>query len=133
MHHSSIPLNGSFQLANGVPSPRVDASRVCLITGPKRGGGGVGGTPYNNLYGEAPPEMGTYFGLQVYERVGISLVEVYERVEKSVSSVGKKVQKSYQIHFMHGCGKSRENNVFYFLFSYLKTVHLGMQRSKQGM
>ena len=133
MHHSSIPLNGSFQLANGVPSPRVDASRVCLITGPKRGGRWVGGTPYNNLYGEAPPEMGTYFGLQVYERVGISLVEVYERVEKSVSSVGKKVQKSYQIHFMHGCGKSRENNVFYFLFSYLKTVHLGMQRSKQGM
>ena len=130
MHHSSIPLNGSFQLANGVPSPTVDASRVCLITGPKRGGGG---TPYNNLYGEAPPEMGTFFGLQVYERVGISLVEVYERVEKSVSSVGKKVQKSYQIHFMHGCGKSRENNVFYFLFSYLKTVHLGMQRSKQGM
>ena len=46
--------------------------------------------------------MGTFFGLQVYERVGISLVEVYERVEKSVSSVGKKVQKSYQIHFMHG-------------------------------
>ena len=42
MHHSSIPLNGSFQLANGVPSPRVDASRVCLITGPKRGGGGGG-------------------------------------------------------------------------------------------
>ena len=103
MHHSSIPLNGSFQLANGVPSPRMDASLVCLITGPKRGGGGgVGGTPYNNLYGEAPPEMGTFFGLQVYERVGISLVEVYERVEKSVSSVGKKVQKSYQIHFMHG-------------------------------
>ena len=135
MHHSSIPLNGSFQLANGVLSPRVDASRVCLITDPKRGGGGggVGGTPYNNLYGKAPPEMGTFFGLQVYERVGISLVEVYERVEKSVSSVGKKVQKSYQIHFMHGCGKSRENNVFYFLFSYLKTVHLGMQRSKQGM
>ena len=95
MHHSSIPLNGSFQLANGVLSPRVDASRVCLITGPKRRGGGVGGTPYNNLYGKAPPEMGTFFGLQVYERVGISLVEVYERVEKSVSSVGKKVQKSY--------------------------------------
>ena len=112
MHHSSITLNGSFQLANGVPSPRVDASRDCLITGPKRGGGGVGGTPYNNLYGEAPPEMGTFFGLQVYERVGISLVEVYERVEKSVSSVGKKVQKSYQMHFMHGCGKSRENSVF---------------------
>ena len=32
----------------------------------------------------APPERGTLFGLQVYERVGISLVQVYERVGKSV-------------------------------------------------
>ena len=40
-----------------------------------------GGTPYNGLYGEAPPEMGTFLRLQVqgYERVGNSLVEVYER------------------------------------------------------
>ena len=30
-----------------------------------------GGTPYNGLYGEAPPERGTFFRLQVYERVGI--------------------------------------------------------------
>ena len=36
--------------------------------------------PYDGLYGEAPPERGTYFRLQVYERVGILLVEVYERV-----------------------------------------------------
>ena len=36
------------------------------------------------LYGEAPPERGTFFRLQVYERVGISLLEVYERVGKSV-------------------------------------------------
>jgi len=43
-----------------------------------------GGTPYNGLYGEAPPERGTFFRLQVYERVGISRVEVYERVGKSV-------------------------------------------------
>ena len=26
---------------------------------------------YNGLYGEAPPEMGTFFRLQVYKRVGI--------------------------------------------------------------
>ena len=26
------------------------------------------GTPYNGLYGEAPPERGTFFRLQVYER-----------------------------------------------------------------
>ena len=44
---------------------------------------GGGGTPYNGLYGEAPPERGTFFRLQVYERVGISQVEVYKRVGKS--------------------------------------------------
>ena len=33
--------------------------------------GGGGGIPYNGLYGEAPPERGTFFRLQVYERVGI--------------------------------------------------------------
>ena len=34
-----------------------------------RGGGGRG-TPYNGLYGEAPPERGTFFMLQVYDGVG---------------------------------------------------------------
>ena len=41
-----------------------------------------GGVPYNGLYGEAPPERGTFFRLQVYKR--ISQVEVYKRVGKSV-------------------------------------------------
>ena len=41
---------------------------------------GVLNTPYNGLYGEAPPETGTFFSLQVYERVGISLFEVSERL-----------------------------------------------------
>ena len=47
---------------------------------------GEGGTvaSYNGLYREAPPERGTFFMLQVYERVGISPLEVYERVGKSV-------------------------------------------------
>ena len=43
-----------------------------------------GGTPYNGLYVEALPERGTFFMLQVYERVGVSQVEVYKRVGKSV-------------------------------------------------
>ena len=47
--------------------------------------GGGGGTPYNGLCGKAPPERGTLFTLQVYERVGISRVEVYERVGKSLN------------------------------------------------
>ena len=42
-----------------------------------------GGTPYNGLYGEAPPERGTFFRLQVYKRVGFSQVEVFKRVGKS--------------------------------------------------
>ena len=39
-------------------------------------GGGAGGSPFSGLYGEALPEMVTFFKPQVYERVGISLVEV---------------------------------------------------------
>ena len=33
-------------------------------------------TLYNGLYGDTPPEMGYFFRRQVYERVGILLVEV---------------------------------------------------------
>ena len=47
-------------------------------------GGGGGGTPYNGLYGEAPPGKGTFFRPQVYERVGISQNEVYKRVTELV-------------------------------------------------
>ena len=35
-----------------------------------------GGTPCDGLYGEAPPERSTFFRPQVYERVGILLVDV---------------------------------------------------------
>ena len=41
---------------------------------------GGGGTPYNGLYGEAPPGKGTFFRPQIYERVGISQNEVHKRV-----------------------------------------------------
>ena len=40
------------------------------------GGGGGGGTPYNGLYGEAPPERGTLFRLEVHKRVRIARAEV---------------------------------------------------------
>ena len=53
----------------------------------------AGGTPYDGLYGEAPPERGIFFGPQVYRRVGISLVEVYKRVGKSVIWVCERAQK----------------------------------------
>ena len=53
----------------------------CTAEGkPPRGGG----TPYNGPYGEAPPERGIFFMLQVYKRVRISQNEVYKRVGKSV-------------------------------------------------
>ena len=38
-----------------------------------------GDTLYNGLYGEAPPERGSFFRLQIYERVGIPFVEVYRQ------------------------------------------------------
>ena len=58
--------------ASGKPSPaRKPAPR------------GGGGTPYNGLYREAPPERDTFFRLDVCERVGISRVQVWERVGKT--------------------------------------------------
>ena len=39
-------------------------------------------TPYNDLYGEASPERGTFFRLQIYKRLRIPHVEVYKRVGK---------------------------------------------------
>ena len=41
----------------------------------------------------------------MYERVGISLLEVYERVGKTVISVGKKAQEGLT-DALHGCEKS---------------------------
>ena len=51
--------------------------------GKGEGNSGVG-SPYDGLYGEAAPERGIFFRLQVYERVGILVTEVYKRVGKSV-------------------------------------------------
>ena len=53
-----------------------------------------GGTPYNGLYGEAPSETGTFIKLQVYERLGILLIELYERVGKYVIWVCERAQKA---------------------------------------
>ena len=56
-------------------------------------GGGGGVTAYDGPYGEAPPERGIFFRLQVYERVGISLVELCKRGGKSVIWVCERAQK----------------------------------------
>ena len=68
-----------------------------------------GDTPFNGLNREAAHERGTFFRLEVYEkvgifffflRVGILLVEVYERVGKSVIWVCERVQRAEQVNFM---------------------------------
>ena len=47
-----------------------------------------GGSSHNDLHGEAPSERGFFFRLQVYKRVGVSLVELYKRIRKSVIKRG---------------------------------------------
>ena len=64
-----------------------------MSKGAGNSGVGGGGTTYDGLYREAPPERGIFFRLQVYERVGILLVEVYKRVGKSVIWVCEGAQK----------------------------------------
>ena len=59
-----------------------------------------GGAPYNGLYGEAPHERGTFLSHQVYERVGILLIEVYNMVGKSVIWVCERAQRAKQMNFM---------------------------------
>ena len=83
------------------------------------GGKGGGGTPYDGLYGEAPPERGIFYRLQVYERVGISLVEVYKRVGKKICHLGLwKGPKGLTDEF-YGFIKSRKRSIF-VIDSYLK-------------
>lgn len=59
-------------------SPRANGLHYVLSTTDFQRGGrlnselSLGGTPYNGIYGEAPPEMSTFFRFPVYERVGIS-------------------------------------------------------------
>ena len=68
-------------------------------------GGGV--SLYNGLYGKDPPERAPFLGLQMYERVGISLVEVYEMAGKSVISVCRKAKRANKC--ISWPWKSREN------------------------
>ena len=53
----------------------------------------MGDTSFDGLYREALPEWGSFFRLQVYERVGITLAELCERVGKSVIVVCERTHK----------------------------------------
>ena len=58
-------------------------------------------TSYNGPYGEAPPvERGTFFRLQVFERVVILIDEENVRERKSVIWVCEKAQRAEQVNFM---------------------------------
>ena len=57
----------------------------------------------------------TFFRLQVYEKVGVSLFEIRERERKSVISVGKKAQKGYQMHHIH----ERDEKRFWFCILFM--------------
>ena len=79
---------------NIVLAPRNRTHNIIkLLCSAARGGPGDGGTPYDGLYWEALPERGTFFRLQVYERVWSLLVDVCKKVGKSVMSVCKRAQK----------------------------------------
>ena len=106
----------------------------CMPTPPPPGGGEV--TPYNGLYGEAPPQRVTFFSLQVNEMLGISLVEVYECVGKYVISSVKRLKRANRCILRQW--KSWENVlVLWFIHDMLKTMHLqllkGMQSSILGV
>ena len=96
---------------------------------------GGGGTPYNGLYGETPPEKSTLFRLQVYERVEILQVEVYERIGKSVISICKVQMVNRSWHFMavkktrKGCDLVCIHNL---KIKYLQQLK-GIQSSKVGI
>ena len=64
----------------------------------------LGHTPYNDLYEEVPPDGGG----PVRGRVRISLIEIYERVGKSVISVSKESQKSNR-YILSAAKKSRNH------------------------
>ena len=94
--------------------------------------GGGGATPYNGLYGEAPPERGTFYRFQVSERVGVSLVNGYEREGAVISVCEKDLKRPVDAFY----GFKRDKKTFWFN-AFKKTVHLlqlkEMQYSERSM
>ena len=63
------------------------------------------------MYGEAPPEKGTFFRLQVSERVEISLVQADERAGSLSFWSAKRFKKSQQMRLV-AVKKSRKRSGF---------------------
>ena len=51
------------------------------------------GNPYDGPYGKDPPERGIFSMLQVYERVGVSMIEVCNLLHTALHAVWEKDQK----------------------------------------
>ena len=63
---------------------------------------------------------GYHFRLQVYERVGISLVEVYDKIGKTVISVGKRAQKGLTDALHAWLWKELSKPSCFVIYSYFK-------------
>ena len=59
-----------------------------------------GDTPYNGLYGEAPPERGIFLRLQVYERVPFHILQLVKSLGTSVTWSVKWPKKATEGSFM---------------------------------
>ena len=82
------------------------------------------------LYREVVPERGTFLGLQVCERVGVSLVEIYERVAK-ICHFSREGQKALTDVFC-GYEKVKKTSWFCDLFiDTLKTIHFQQLKGLQ--
>ena len=100
----SWKLNGDIWIMYCHCKPNANSSQLNVAAE------SLGGIPYNGLYGEAAPERGIFFRLQVYERVGNLLGEVHKRVEESAIWVSEKAQKANRwILWLY---KSRKRSIF---------------------
>ena len=85
------------------------------------------GTPYNGLYGEALPERGSFFRLEVYKRVGISRVEVQKRVGKTVKYLEQTHLAADSPNLFKGLLKSKSQGMQCFNCRYVKGVPFSME------
>ena len=115
----------TLSLLDWVP---VDLVIVCPRPPPGPGGEV---TPYNGLYGEAPPQRVSFFSFQVNEMLASSLVEVYECVGKLAISSVKRLKRANRCILRQW--KSWGNVlVLWFIHDILKKVHLQLLRGMQS-
>ena len=89
---------------------------------PSLPGGGGGGAPYNFICGKAPTERGTFFMLQVYERLGLLLLLcLTERFFSWCSGFPVSPEPNlskFQFDPKHTDSFKRVHNNFFYLFTF---------------